>query len=152
MMSVTIKSAGFALALAASVLLVTPTPAHADSGPAASAETQAPIPETSAKIWLAIEAKTTELKHTIDSGSLANVHHEAYAIRDLTSALLAHVGDLTADLKAKTQSDIKFVATIADRLDAAGDANDKAGATSNFLKLTKILADLRVVSGPGIAP
>ena len=35
------------------------------------------------------------------------------------------------------------MATLAQRLDATGDANDKAGTQANFAKLKKVLEEMR---------
>jgi hypothetical protein len=75
---------------------------------------------------------------------VSDLHHHAYAVRDLVAALPAHSASLPADKLAKVQSDSKFVATLAQRLDAAGDSNDKNAAESNFKKLNDILNLIRV--------
>jgi hypothetical protein len=115
---------------------------NAKAEPAAATQ----IPDTSDKIWQAIDLKTAELKQTIDSGTLTNVHHQAFAIRDLAAGLAAHATSLPDDRKVKMQGDIKFVATLAERLDTAGDDNDKASAADNYQKLMKVLAGLRAAS------
>ena len=101
------------------------------------------IPATSEGIWNAIDEKATELKTTIDSGKLENVHHEAFAIRDLVAALPSHSATLAADKLAKVKTSVKFVATLAERLDATGDAKDVAGTKDNFTKLKGILTSIR---------
>lgn len=113
------------------------------STPASEAKAATPIPATAGATWQAIEAKTAELGKSIQSGSLADVHHLAYAIRDLVAALPEQSQSLSADKLAKVKGSAKFVATLAHRLDASGDANDKAGAQANYEKLMKVLADLR---------
>jgi hypothetical protein len=97
------------------------------------------IPDSADGIWQAIDQKRTELKASIDSGSLANVHHQAFAIRDLVAALPGKSPSLSDDEKSKLDSDVKFVATLADRLDGAGDAGDRAGAQSSYDKLALVL-------------
>ena len=101
------------------------------------------IPATSDGIWKAIDAKSTELKATIDSGKLDNVHHEAFAIRDLVAALPSHSATLAAEKLDKVKSSVKFVATLAERLDATGDAKDVAGTKQNYAKLTSVLTAIR---------
>ena len=101
------------------------------------------IPATLEGLWQAIDKKSAELKKTIDSGSLDQVHHEAFAIRDLVAGLPAKSGALPAENMAKVKSSIKFVATLAERLDATGDAKDAVGTKQNFEKLTSVLASLR---------
>jgi hypothetical protein len=116
-----------------------PTPA-ALAAPAAEPEAAAQaIPDNADAIWQAIDQKSTELKASIESGSLANVHHHAFAIRDLVAALPAHSPELPPEEQAKLQGEVKFVATLADRLDQTGDAGDKAGAQANYDKLVAVL-------------
>lgn len=109
--------------------------------------TEAAAKSTSAEItmgiWQAIDAKSAALKKTIDAGKLEEVHHEAFAIRDLVAALPAHSTSLSADKLAKVRDGVKFVATLAARLDATGDAKDLAGTQQNYAKLMTVLASLR---------
>jgi hypothetical protein len=101
------------------------------------------IPNTSAAIWQSIDSQTNEIATLIQAGTLKDLHHHAFAIRDLVAGLPAHSAALPADKLAKVKSDGKFVATLATRLDAAGDSNDKTGAESNFDKLKNVLNALR---------
>lgn len=116
-----------------------------DADEPAAASAKAALPDTAEGLWKAIDAKTVELKKTVDAGTLAKVHHEAYDIRDLVAALPGKSPNLSDPQKAKLQADVKFVATLAERLDASGDANDKAGTQSNYDKLVKVLGDLKMV-------
>lgn len=100
-------------------------------------------PEITVGIWQAIDAKSAALKKTIDAGKLDEVHHEAFAIRDLVAALPPHSTSLPADKLAKVRDGVKFVATLAARLDATGDAKDLAGTQQNYAKLMTMLASLR---------
>jgi hypothetical protein len=127
------------------------------AAPAATAKAEAPKPEAPAEVetptqipvggadvvWQAIDKKSAELETAIQSGSLGEVHHMAFAIRDLVAALPERSSALSADQQTKVQASVKFVATLADRLDASGDANDKAGAQDNYGKLAGVLKDLR---------
>ena len=112
---------------------------------AADEEKEAPtmIPDTVAGILQAINAEETNLDKTITDKKLADVHHHAFAIRDLVNALPDKSKDLGADKLGKLQSNAKFVAVLADRLDKAGDANDQAGSESNFKKLQGVLKEIR---------
>ena len=101
------------------------------------------IPATVDGIWKAIDAKTTELKATIDSGKLENVHHDAFAIRDLVAALPSRSAMLAAEKLGKVKTSAKFVATLAERLDATGDAKDIAETKENYTKLTGVLTMIR---------
>jgi len=106
-------------------------------------ESTVTIPNTTAAIWQSIDSQANEVATLIQAGTLKDLHRHAFAIRDLVAGLLAHSATLPADKLAKVKSDGKFVATLATRLDAAGDSNDKTGAESNFDKLKNVLSSLR---------
>lgn len=114
----------------------------ADAAPEADAPTPIPAGDADA-IWQVIDAKSAELDKTIQAGSFENVHHMAFAIRDLVAALPERSGSLSPDQKSKVQNGVKFVATLAERLDASGDAKEAVETKANFDKLTSVLADLR---------
>lgn len=134
----TLKAIGLVLSLSSPVLFAPITVAVA-----AEAEEKTVIPETTDAILQAIDAKSAELKKTIDGGALGEVHHQAFAIRDLVNALPAKSASLAADKLAKVKGEAKFVATLAERLDATGDAKDLAGTKQNYAKLTAVLASIR---------
>lgn len=79
----------------------------------------------------------------IQAGKLDELHQHAFAIRDLVAALPARFASLPPDKLAKVKSEAKFVATLAQRLDTAGDANNKAAAESDFGKLRDVLKSIR---------
>lgn len=110
---------------------------------AEKAGAQVQIPASSAGIWQAIDEEVEQLDVLIRSGKFEEVHHHAYAIRDLAAALPARSASLPADKLAQVKANNKFVATLAGRLDATGDAKDKAGTGSNFEKLKSVLKALR---------
>ena len=131
----TFKALGLAVALSGPLFL-------ASLAVAAEAVEKTAIPETADAILQAIDAKSAELKKTIDSGSLDAVHHQAFAIRDLAAALPAKSASLPADKLAKVKGNVKFVATLAERLDATGDAKDLTSTKTNYAKLTTVLASI----------
>jgi hypothetical protein len=110
---------------------------------AEKAEAQVKIPATSQAIWQSIDKETEQLAALIQSGKFEEVHHHAFAIRDLVAGLPARSGSLPADKLAQVKANSKFVATLAERLDATGDAKDKAGTESNFRKLQGVLNGIR---------
>lgn len=115
-----------------------------------ASKTEAPtaIPATVDGIWQAIDQKIAELQTTIRNGKLSDVHHLAFAVRDLVAALPAKSSALTQEQQARVRGSVKFVATLADRLDASGDAHDQAATQDNFAKLQAILKGLRVNYAP----
>ena len=111
--------------------------------PAAKApEAATIIPDTADAIWQAIDTHSAELKATIASGSLGEVHHHAFANRDLVAALPSHSPTLGAEDQAKLEGEVKFVNTLADRLDESGDGADQAGSQSNYDQLVTVLAGI----------
>lgn len=125
-------------AILAGSLLFNPN-AHA----AEKAGAQVKIPATSVAIWQSIDQETEQLAALIQTGKFENVHHHAFAIRDLVAALPAHSASFPADKLAQVKTNSKFVATLAERLDATGDAGDKAGTESNFRKLKALLKTIQ---------
>ena len=109
----------------------------------ASEDATVPIPATSSAIWLAIGQQVAVLNKAIQTEIFDEVHHSAFAIRDLVAALPARSGSLSHDKLAQVKKNVQFVATLAQRLDVTGDAKDKAGAESNFKKLQGVLSAIR---------
>ncbi|MDE1153737.1 MAG: hypothetical protein PW788_14480 [Micavibrio sp.] len=108
-------------------------------------EKEAPtaIPDTPAAIWKSVDAETDEMTKLIKAGTLEELHHHAFAVRDLVAALPDHSATLPADKLAKVKSDSKFVATLASRLDESGDAKDKTASEANLKKLEGVLDMIR---------
>ncbi len=131
------------IALVTTVLLT-----GAATVPPAQATEEAPvqIPATTAAIWQAIDQHTAELTKLIQAGKLEEVHHHAFAIRDLSTALSVRVAAMAPDKRKQLDSEVKFVATLAQRLDASGDANDRTGVESNLTKLKGVLDTMRVLT------
>ena len=130
-------------AVAACLAMASVPAADAEAAVAHTASARAPLPQTADSIWREIDAKSKALQKNIASGALDQVHHHAFAIRDLVATLVTHSATLAPDRLAKVKSGAKFVATLADRLDATGDAKDLAGTKQNFAKLVKVLTNLR---------
>ena len=133
------------LALAVSVWLVPPTFAADEK---AEPEVKIKIPDTAAGILMEIKQHEEELGKTITDKKLDDVHHHAFAIRDLLNALPDKSKDLPADKLTKLKVNAKFIASLADRLDKSGDANDQAGTESNFKKLQGILREIESLYPP----
>ncbi|MHB8744096.1 MAG: transporter [Sulfuricaulis sp.] len=102
-----------------------------------------PIPATSEAIWQSIDKETERLAAVIQAGKFDEVHHRAFAIRDLAAALPTRSGNMPAEKLAQVKTYAKFVATLAARLDTAGDAKDKAATEANFQKLKDVLKTIR---------
>ncbi|MHB8624103.1 MAG: transporter [Sulfuricaulis sp.] len=101
-------------------------------------DTATPIPATSEAVWQSIDKETERLAAVIQAGKFDEVHHRALAIRDLVAALPTRSGNMPAEKLAQVKANTKFVATLAARLDTAGDAKDKAATEANFQKLKDV--------------
>ena len=101
------------------------------------------IPATSAAIWQAIDQQTAALDQVIKAGKLEEVHHHAFAIRDLVNALPAKSTALTTVQLYQVKEGGKYVATLASRLDAAGDAKNMADTLTHFQRLKDLLKTIR---------
>lgn len=132
------KSHIAALGLAVSLLCSTASvPAFAET------EAATVIPTTSGAIWTAIDGHLKELHSAIHQGKLNTVHHHAFAVRDLVRALPSHSANLSPAALAKVKGQVKFVDTLAARLDESGDAGDKAATEDNAHKLEAVLKTIR---------
>ena len=127
------------LALSAAFILTTPV-LRADEPKKGAEEHEkgekTKIPETAEGILKAIHTEHGELKETVAAKKLADVHHHAFAIRDLAAALPAKAA---ADKKAAVEATSKNIAKLADALDKAGDDNDAPATAAGMKKLEPLL-------------
>lgn len=126
----------FLLTVAVSLWLAPSTKADEEK------EAVTPIPDTVAGILQAVKSNETELGKTIAAKKLDDVHHLAFAIRDLVNALPDKSKDLSDDNLSKLKANAKFVASLADRLDKSGDAGNQAETEANFQKLQGVLKQI----------
>ena len=122
------------LTFAASLWL---SPSLSMAAEAESAKTK--IPETQNGILQEIKVKETALAKTIADKKLSDVHHLAFAIRDLVNALPGKSTGLDPDKQGQLKANAKFVTALAERLDKSGDAGDQVATQANFTKLQDIL-------------
>lgn len=104
------------------------------------------IPATAAAVWESIDQHVVSLNKLIQSGTLKEVHHQAFAIRDLTAALPDRMGTLSSDTRNQIETQVKFVKVLATRLDESGDSNDRSGAKADLVKLRGVLKSMRSLS------
>jgi Skp family chaperone for outer membrane proteins len=105
---------------------------------------KAKIPDTVEGIFKEIHEHHAHLAETVKSKKLADVHHLAFAIRDLANALPAKAA---ADKKTQVQGTVKNIAKLAEDLDASGDANDQAKTEANLKKLDGLIKVLETQFG-----
>lgn len=134
------------LVIVAASMLISPALlyAHGDENHATEAqEESAKIPDKAEDIWKKIDEEVMLLNKAITDNTLDKVHHHAFAIRDLITALPEHSPALSAKQIEQVKANIKYVSMLADRLDESGDKNDKAATEANVVKLQKIIDNLR---------
>lgn len=126
------------LALSAAFILATPIVRADDhkKGEGHEKGEKLKIPDTADGILKAIHDEHHELMETIEAKKLADVHHHAFAIRDLAAALPAKA---PADHKAHVTSTAKNIATLAESLDEAGDSNNQAGCEAGLKKMEALI-------------
>ncbi len=102
------------------------------------------IPDTVEGIFKEIHKHHHELAEVVKGKKLAEVHHHAFAIRDLANALPAKA---EASKKTQVEGTVKNIAKLAADLDKTGDANNQAGTEANLKKLDGILKVLHTQFG-----
>lgn len=105
-------------------------------------------PETVGAILQAVKAREGELDTLIKTKELGKVHEVAFAIRDLAAALPEKSGQLSAEQQAKLKGNVKYVATLAERLDAAGDAKNQSATEASFKQLQSVLGAIEGLYPP----
>ena len=105
----------------------------------AEQEAKLVIPATADGIMTEIHKHHGELAEVVKSKKLADVHHHAFAIRDLANGLPAKVA---ADKKARVEGSVKNIAKLAEDLDKTGDDNNQAATEANLKKLDGVLMAL----------
>jgi|SRR5882672_351014 len=118
---------------------------HKEHGDHEKAHEKVKVPDTLNGIWHEIHKHPHELADTVKAQKLAEVHHHAFAIRDLAKGLPSKVP--TAH-KKHIENLVKKVSQIAEDLDKSGDAGDQAKTESNLKKLDATLKDMEDMAGP----
>jgi hypothetical protein len=128
------------LCAAIGLMSLVATRAYADE----EKEGKVKIPDTTEGIFKAIHEHHMELAETVKNKKLADVHHHAFAIRDLANALTAKAA---ADKKKQVEGTVKNIAKLAGELDESGDANDQAKTEANLKKLDGLIKVLETQFG-----
>ena len=97
------------------------------------------IPDTVDGILKDIHTHHQELADTVKAKKLADVHHHAFAIRDLAKALPAKAN---SDHKKMVENAVKKVSQLAEDLDKSGDAGDQTKTEANLKKMDEALKTL----------
>ena len=142
-MNITYRMVSFRHAMAFFVLLSLSVLIPGRSHAAEVQDAPVAIPATSAAIWQAIDREIAALDKVIATGKLEAAHHHAFAVRDLVNALPSKSTALKAAQLTQIKSGGKFVSTLAARIDASGDANNKSETAANVQKLKDQLKAIR---------
>ncbi|MDQ6631053.1 MAG: hypothetical protein M3Y82_04755 [Verrucomicrobiota bacterium] len=97
------------------------------------------IPDTVDGILKEIHEHHQKLDDTVTAKKLNDVHHHAFAIRDLAKALPAKAHP---DHKKMVENAVKKVSQLAADLDKSGDAGDQAKTEANLKKMDAALKTL----------
>jgi hypothetical protein len=103
------------------------------------------VPDSLDGIWAEIHKHHHELADTVKAQKLAEVHHHAFAIRDLAKALPSKV---PSEHRKHAEGMVKKVSQLAADLDKSGDANDQASTEANLKKLDAQLKAMEEMFGP----
>lgn len=112
---------------------------HAETGAKPKA---APAPATAGETWRSVKAREADLAKLIQTKDIEKVHEVAFAIRALVKLMPDQSSGLTPDKLTKLRGSVKYVATLAERLDAAGDAKDQSATEASFKQLQSVLASI----------
>ncbi len=132
------------LCAAIGLMGITATTAFADDKDEHKEGEKVKIPDTVEGIFKEIHHHHMELGETVKNKKLADVHHHAFAIRDLAKALPAKAA---ADKKTQVEGTVKNIAKLAGDLDESGDANDQAKTEANLKKLDGLIKVLETQFG-----
>ena len=122
----------------------TPPPAAHEPGHAEEHDAVAPTGSV-AELWSQIAAEQTKLEDAIRTGRLAEVHHLAFAIRDLSVAVAGRVSSPANTAKiGETLGQIK---TSASALDDYGDAGNLGGVKQEYARFQQELVTLKALAG-----
>ncbi len=98
------------------------------------------------EIWTQIAEEQVKLSATIENGQLKDVHHLAFAIRDLVVALADKVGASSPAAAQKLKDLVEQVGASASKLDELGDAGNLSGAQAELAKLDTILKGIKTAT------
>ena len=129
-----------AMGLCAAIgLFSTPTRVVAQEHEHHESEAKIQVPDTVDGIIKEIHTHQQELADVVKAKKLAEVHHHAFAIRDLAKALPAKTNP---DMKKMVENAVKKVSQLAEALDKSGDAGDQVATEANLKKFNAAVKTL----------
>ncbi len=105
--------------------------------------------KTAAALWRTVKSHETELQGLVQRKDLGKVHEVAFALRDSVAGMADQSPELSPDELTKLKGNIKYVATLAERLDASGDAKDQAATERNLKQLESVLTSIEALYPAG---
>ena len=105
--------------------------------------------KTVGELWRGVKSREADLSHLVQAKELGKVHEVAFALRDLVAAMPDQSAQLPPERLAKLKGNVKYIATLAERLDAAGDAKDQAATERNVKQLESVLAAIEALYPEG---
>ena len=103
------------------------------------------IPKTLPALWSMVAKHQKELHDVLAAKKLADVHHHAFAVRDLVAAMPDKSTTLAAEKKTTLKKSVARVTSLAKLLDEAGDAGDSAKVAGLVIKLDTELKAIEVL-------
>lgn len=137
-----IRSISLLLLVALLGLGISYAPPVAAHEPTKNGEKPEAVPTTLNGIWHEVSEHQQELAGVIKNKQLAKVHEIAFHIRDLIYAMADKSTSLPAANLSKVKANSKFLATLAGRLDEAGDANDQARTEETYQQFSNLLKSI----------
>ncbi len=105
--------------------------------------------KTVGDLWRGVKSHEAELIQLVQAKELGKVHEVAFAIRDLVAAMPDKSAQLPPERLATLKRNVKYVATLAERLDAAGDAKDQAATERNVKQLQAVITVIEALYPEG---
>jgi hypothetical protein len=121
-----------------------PPTAETEHGESAEAVTPA---ATLGGIWTQIADEQTKLSAAIQNGQLKDVHHLAFAIRDLVVAAADKANTAAPAGAGKLNRMVEQVKASATKLDELGDAGNLSGTEAEYAKLETVLGAIKTATG-----
>ena len=134
-------------------LLLTPAwvlanEAEHDEGSHASGTSHAEA-KSVGELWRGVKAQEMELQRLIQAKELGKVHEAAFALRDFVALMPNKSAELSPERLADLKGGAKYVATLAERLDTAGDAKDQTATETSFKQLQSVLVTIQALYPDG---
>ena len=103
------------------------------------------VPKALPAVWGAILGHQKDLHDVLAAKKLDEVHHHAFAVRDLVAAMPVKSTMLAAEKKTALKKSVSRVSSLAKLLDEAGDAGDSVKVAALTVKLDAELKSIEAL-------